>query len=194
MPAPAPAERREVRRRRLLEAALSLFVDPGFHATSVDEVVAVARTSKSAFYEHFTSKEDCFCHLLEAEAGALMGQVLDAAASGSDHRSRMRLGIEAFVTGCFRQPDVARLFLVEAIGLTPEVEALHRRILARFADTVAAEIRRAQTEDAAYATVDADLFGRAVAGAVSEVTGHSLGVSGGDAARVAEGLCRIFAA
>jgi AcrR family transcriptional regulator len=185
--------RRGVRRQRLLEAALELFVQHGFHATSVDDVVAEAHTSKSAFYEHFRSKEDCFCQLLEEEAGALMGQVLEAAASGHNHRSRMRLGIEAFVIACFRRPDVARLFLVEAIGLTPEVEALHRRILARFADTVAAEIRRAQNEDAAYATVDAELFGRAVAGAVSEVTGHSLSVAGSDPQRVARSLSQIFA-
>jgi AcrR family transcriptional regulator len=186
-------QRRGVRRQRLLEAALDLFVRRGFHATSVDDVVAEAHTSKSAFYEHFRSKEECYCHLLEEEAGTLMGQVLDAAASGDDHRSRMRLGIEAFVTASFRRPDVARLFLVEAIGLTPEVEALHRRILGRFADAVAAEIRRAQAEDPAFAAVDPELFGRAVAGAVSEVTGHSLSTAGSDPESVARSLSQIFA-
>jgi hypothetical protein len=105
----------------------------------------------------------------------------------------MRLGIHAFVVACFRQPRVARLFLVEAIGLTPQVEDLHRRILARFADTVAGEARRAQSEDPFYAAIDPEIFGRAVAGAVSEVTGHSLVAPGADPARVARSLNQLFA-
>src|SRR5215471_14086378 len=98
--AAAAVDRREARRHRLLEAALQLFAEMGFHDTSVDEVVAQARTSKSAFYEHFESKEDCFRVLLQQEGGALIAAVREAARDGGGHRQRTRLGIAAFVDTC----------------------------------------------------------------------------------------------
>src|SRR5215467_9157837 len=89
--AAAAVDRREARRHRLLDAALQLFAELGFHDTSVDEVVAQARTSKSAFYEHFESKEDCFRVLLQQEGGALTAAGRAAASVGADHRERTRL-------------------------------------------------------------------------------------------------------
>ncbi|HYR49606.1 MAG TPA: helix-turn-helix domain-containing protein, partial [Candidatus Eisenbacteria bacterium] len=89
--------RLERRRRRIAAAALALFATRGYNATSVEEVVAAARVSKSAFYEFFTSKEDCFRELLEQEGGALIHDVLAAAATGHNHHERLRLGITTFV-------------------------------------------------------------------------------------------------
>src|SRR5437879_10994454 len=96
MVAPAVESRRGARRQRLLDAALTLFVEHGFHATSVEDIVATARTSKSAFYEHFETKEDCCRLLLEEEGGALMASVKAAAAAGDDHRERTQLAVAAF--------------------------------------------------------------------------------------------------
>src|ERR1700716_2785401 len=112
----AALSRREARRQRLLDAALDLFAELGFHDTSVDEVVAQARTSKSAFYEHFESKEDCFRVLLEHEGGSLIDAVHAAARDGAAHRERLRLGIAAFVHTCASRSRVAQLLLVESVG------------------------------------------------------------------------------
>lgn len=185
--------RLERRRRRLLDAALALFADKGFHPTSVEDIVAGARMSKSAFYEFFQSKEDCFCALLEHEGGAVIRQVVDAAAQGADHRDRMCRGIDAFVGSCAGQAPVARMMVVESVGLTDRVEELRRRLLGRFTEMVAEEVRIAAADgDEFYSAVDPGVFGRAVVGAVNEAVGHLLN-EGGDAAAVASGLCRIFA-
>jgi len=45
-------------RQMLLESALALFGEKGFHATSVQEIVKSAGLTKGAFYHHFASKED----------------------------------------------------------------------------------------------------------------------------------------
>src|SRR5215471_13680507 len=143
----AALDRREARRQRLLDAALKLFSELGFHDTSVDEVVAHARTSKSAFYEHFESKEDCFRMLLDQEGGALIPLVRGAAGAGKDHRERTRLGIEAFVNTCAHRSRVARLLLTES------------------------EVRYAQEHgDVSLAGIDPAVYGRAVVGAVNEAT------------------------
>ena len=190
----AALDRREARRQRLLNAALELFAELGFHDTSVDEVVAQARTSKSAFYEHFESKEDCFRMLLEQEGGALMSVVQDAAVQGKDHRERTRLGIFAFVTTCARRSRVARLLLVESVGLSPPIETVRHRLHAEFAGLTESEVRYAQEHgDESLAGIDPAVYGRAVVGAVNEATSWFLENSTpANPRELAEQLCRAF--
>ena len=183
----------EKRRRRIAEAALSLFAGRGYTVTSVDDIVTRARVSKSAFYEFFESKEHCFRDLLDQEGGSLIRDVLTDAATGHDHHERLRLGITRFVISCFERPEVARLLIVESVGLSEGVEAVRRSLQSRFADAVAEEVRHALTHDAYYADKDPAVFGRAVVGAVSDAVGYYLTHPGVDADSLAESLCRIFA-
>ena len=183
----------EKRRRRIVDAALALFASQGYTVTSVDDVVTRARVSKSAFYEFFESKEHCFREVLAAEGGALIHSVLSEAAAGHNHHERLRLGISRFVHECFGQPDVARLLIVESVGLSAGVESVRHELQARFADAVGEEVRHAMSHDAFYADKDPAVFGRAVVGAVSDAVGFFLTHPGVDADSLAESLCRIFA-
>lgn len=45
-------------RRRLLDAARTFFQEQGYDATSVDQIVKLAGTSRATFYLHFTHKPD----------------------------------------------------------------------------------------------------------------------------------------
>ena len=183
----------ERRRKRISDSALILFADRGYTVTSVDDVVTRARVSKSAFYEFFESKEHCFRELLAHEGGALIQDVLAEAATGHHHHERLRLGITWFVRSCFERPAVARLLIVESVGLSPGVEAVRRDLQAKFADAVAEEVRHAMTHDAFYTDKDPVVFGRAVVGAVSDAVGYFLTHPGVDADSLAASLCRIFA-
>jgi AcrR family transcriptional regulator len=185
--------RLERRRGRIAGAALALFATRGYNATSVEEVVAEARVSKSAFYEFFTSKEDCFRDLLEQEGGALIHEVLTTAATGHNHHERLRLGISTFVRSCFERSSVARLLIVESVGLSSGVDQVRHELQSRFADAVAEEVRHAMHHDPFYADKDPQVFGRAVVGAVNDTVGYFLTHPGTDAEALAGSLCLIFA-
>lgn len=67
------------RRRRLMEAALTVFLRYGFRKTSMDEVARAAGVSRQGLYLHFPTKEELFRasvrHLLDgalAEATACL--------------------------------------------------------------------------------------------------------------------------
>ena len=183
----------EKRRRRISESALALFAGRGYSVTSVDDIVTRARVSKSAFYEFFESKEHCFRELLDQEGGALIHDVLADAATGHNHHERLRLGITRFVRSSFERSEVARLLIVESVGLSEDVEAVRHELQARFADAVAEEVRHAKDHDAFYADKDPAVFGRAVVGAATDAVGYYLTHPGADADSLAAGLCAIFA-
>jgi AcrR family transcriptional regulator len=194
---PGAQQRRDAkvdkRRRRVAEAALYLFATRGYNVTSVEEIVARAKTSKSSFYEFFKSKEHCFRELLAQEGGALIHQVLADAATGHNHHERLRLGITRFVQSSFERSSVARLLIVESVGLSEGVDQVRSQLESRFADAVAEEVRHAMLHDPFYADKDPQVFGRAVVGAVSDAVGHFLTHPSVDADSLAESLCRIFA-
>lgn len=182
------------RRQRVLGAALEILAERGYHETSVDQIVAQARTSKTTFYEFFDSKEDCVRELLESEGGSLIHRVTSDAAQGSGHRDRMRRGIRAFVSSCHEQRSLARVLLVESVGISERIEAVRHELQGRFAAVVEEEVRRAGADsDSFYAALDPVVFGRAVVGAVNEATSHFLERPGADPGVLADGLCRIFA-
>ncbi|MFB8344783.1 TetR/AcrR family transcriptional regulator [Brucella cytisi] len=55
----------EIRRDELMVAAEALFLEKGFAATSVDEIVRLADVAKGTFYLHFRSKDDILLALRE---------------------------------------------------------------------------------------------------------------------------------
>jgi len=75
------AERRESTRRKILDAAVRVFAEKGYHEAAVDDIVRASSTSKGAVYFHFPNKQGVFLALVEY----LSGQVID----------RMELAIDA---------------------------------------------------------------------------------------------------
>jgi AcrR family transcriptional regulator len=56
--------RKGATRAGLLDAAITLFHDRGYGATTADDVAAAIGQTKGAFYFHFATKEDCFLEVL----------------------------------------------------------------------------------------------------------------------------------
>ena len=107
------AERRASTLSALTRAAKTLFVERGFAATSVDQIVAKAGVAKGAFYHHFASKEDVFRAVLEATQQELSVEVLTRAASGTgQHLDRLKRGCRAFLVACGK-PAVRRIVLLD---------------------------------------------------------------------------------
>lgn len=59
---PAPKDERQ---NRLLEAAVHVFQQKGFHESRIEDIIAEAGIGKGTFYLHFKSKEEAFMALLD---------------------------------------------------------------------------------------------------------------------------------
>tara|TARA_B100000029_G_C17609576_1_gene969009 strand:- start:12815 stop:13420 length:606 start_codon:yes stop_codon:yes gene_type:complete len=58
-------EERELRRKRILEGALSVFQKNGLEAATMDEIANEAGFGKATLYYYFNSKEEVFCAIME---------------------------------------------------------------------------------------------------------------------------------
>jgi AcrR family transcriptional regulator len=88
VPTKGPQRRQGVETRaKLLDAAVPVLAEKGYHATRVDDIVRMAGVSHGTFYLYFTNKEDLFRTLAERcadEADALAGSlgVVDSGPAG----------------------------------------------------------------------------------------------------------------
>src|SRR2546426_835383 len=60
-----PAQKRDSRRAQLLEAALSLFSEKGYYATSIADIIERAQVARGTFYNYFDGKRQIFNQLLD---------------------------------------------------------------------------------------------------------------------------------
>jgi TetR/AcrR family transcriptional repressor of nem operon len=91
-----------VNRERILDAAEHLVIENGFAATSLDQVIKAAETSKGAFFHHFDSKLDLARSLTERYVAADIGQLraaLEATVSIADPAERVIAFVRYFEDG-----------------------------------------------------------------------------------------------
>jgi len=103
---------RESQRQRLLRAMLESVGERGYDATSVPQVVALAKVSRNAFYELFNDKLDCFLVLCEALSQQLLEEVF-APRGFSNWRKAVRDGAQRYLRHWQSRPLFARAYLIE---------------------------------------------------------------------------------
>ena len=130
----------EERRAAILEAALAVFAQRGYHASSIDDIAREGGISKALIYEHFTSKQDLYAELLEQHAGELFSALAEAISeAGRSASARLAVGFDAFY-GFVEEHRVAwRMLFREATD--PEAVAVLDRITAEVTAFVAGVIR-----------------------------------------------------
>ena len=52
------------RRKQLLDVAMTVFADSGYHGASMNDVASTAGVTKPVLYQHFHSKQDLYSKLI----------------------------------------------------------------------------------------------------------------------------------
>src|SRR5246127_84701 len=108
-----PEEVSERQRERLLRAMASCASELGYQNTTVADVVRVAKTSRSAFYEHFADKQECFLEVYRRTTEAYINAALEAAAAVEPWREKLEAGIATYFQWMSEHPEVARSTIIE---------------------------------------------------------------------------------
>jgi AcrR family transcriptional regulator len=108
-----PDEVGQRQRERLLRAMVICASERGYADTTIADVVRVARTSRSAFYEHFADKEDCFLAAYKQMTASFIKASLEAAGAVEGWQAKLDAGIATYFHFMAEHPEVAVSTVVE---------------------------------------------------------------------------------
>lgn len=114
-------------RSRLLDGLAESITERGYRASTVAHIVRAARTSKRTFYDHFTSKEECFLELLRVDNEALAERIRAAVDPQADWQDQIRQAVRAYVTQIRSRPAITLSWIRELPSLGEVARPAQRR-------------------------------------------------------------------
>ena len=163
------AKRRDGLKRQseLMTAALTLFAEKGYRATSIEDIVAAAGSARGTFYLHFRGKGDLFAMIVDAYLGELES-VLETLDISID---QPRAELETFyretvrtLAGVPAMKSFAKVMLSDAMATETQdrVEAFFDRIVRFSAEYIA----RGQQSGRVVETLEPVALATSIVGAV----------------------------
>ncbi|MGF6180287.1 AcrR family transcriptional regulator [Massilia sp. UYP32] len=116
-------QRRAERRARLIEGAIAVYGERGYHQATVKAVCEAAGLTERYFYESFANSEALLIDSYNTVTYAVLGEILRAGeAAGRGRVGRSRAMLHAYFAALQREPQSARVFLVEIRGVSRAVD------------------------------------------------------------------------
>jgi AcrR family transcriptional regulator len=158
----------QLTRQRILDAALDVFARKGFHDTRIDDIADEAQSSKGGVYFHFPGKEQLFLALIEEFARLLEKRLAEAIAAEPSGIRRVEAALQAGLSVFGQYQQLAKLFLLQAVGMGQTFEAKRLEILDRFAGLIQCHLDEA-VADGSIAPIDTHIVAHAWVGAINEL-------------------------
>ncbi len=164
-------EAREQRRRQILDAALRVFAERGYHGAGVSALVAEAGVARGTFYLYFDSKESVFRELLDGLLATLRASV-----SGVDIRdpdTPVRDQLVGIVSDVLRTTEsnraLTRIIFREAVGLDDATDALLNAFYDELYRYIEAALAIGEATGAVRAVADRSLEATCIVGSLRAV-------------------------
>lgn len=132
------------KRRAILRAAARAFADGGFDRSSMNDVARACGVSKALLYHYYASKGVLLYDIIRQHLDELLEAV--EGANGHDEAPRARLERLAIaLLDAYRDADAEHKIQINELKKLPseqqeELRALERRLVAVFADAIAAAV------------------------------------------------------
>jgi AcrR family transcriptional regulator len=121
-------------RERLISGLIQALYEVGYQKTTVSLIGRRAAVSKSDFYKHFESKDDCFLAAYDAAVEQVRERILASCreAPREEWALRVRDAIEALLRTFAEEPALASITLVEGLRAGREVYDRYQAALEGF--------------------------------------------------------------
>ena len=158
----------QLTRQRIMDAALSIFALKGYHDTRMDDIVDKAQSSKGAVYFHFPGKEQLFLALVDEFARLLEERLTESIQAEPRGIRRVEAALEAGLSVFGEYNQLAKIFLLQAVGLGQTFESKRLEILDRFAGLIQQHLDEAII-DGNLSPIDTQIVSYAWVGAINEL-------------------------
>ena len=136
------ANTKDITRRKLIDAALSLSADHGFASLSLREIAKAAGITPAAFYRHFHDLDELGLILID-EVGLGLRQLLrESRRKIGPDRNMIRSSVEAFITYITENSNLFRVLQGERQGASPAFRKALFAEMGRFIEEVAEDLEK----------------------------------------------------
>lgn len=118
---------RQGQRQRILDAMVESCAEKTYAGTTITDIVARARISRTTFYKHFEDKRACFDAAIEYCIEELQQVAASAHSSDDPPADAARKGATAVVGALAARPGLAQLLTGDAIAVNPMVIERYRK-------------------------------------------------------------------
>jgi AcrR family transcriptional regulator len=148
------------RRQVLMDAALEIFTEKGFHNASMDDVALRAGVSKPIVYQSFASKHDLYMGILDDSVTNLVRDITEVISQQTDNRKRVEAAI-AFYFDRVEAADIGyRLIFESDFTSNPDVRARVDELISQLARIIGQDIAR----ETGLTTAEANILAGALSG------------------------------
>jgi AcrR family transcriptional regulator len=118
------ARKRERRRNMVLDTALRVFSDKGYHHTRISDIIEAAGIARGTFYLYFDSKNAIFHELLDRLLERIRENVVgvDLREGAPPMRDQLLVSVNRVLTAFHDNPALTKFVLREAVGIDGEVD------------------------------------------------------------------------
>lgn len=102
-------------RETIIQAAFQLFLENGFHGTSMRQIASKAGLTVAAAYNHFASKEEIYTAVLQAHHPYIHILPAMAAVEGETIEEVLSAGARQMITALDREPGFLKLMFIEVV-------------------------------------------------------------------------------
>jgi AcrR family transcriptional regulator len=166
-------------RERLIDGLIQVLYEVGYQKTTVSMIGRRAAVSKSDFYKHFQSKDECFYAAYDAAIERIRGQVVTACRRHPEDAwpPRVKDALSLLLATLAADPPLATISLVEGLRAGPGMYDRYQAALESFVGCLregapaapgGAEVPRA-TDEAIVGGIASLLGRRVLAGEAGEI-------------------------
>lgn len=123
---------RQSRREHLLDTAINLFCQHGYHATGIDKILEEAGVSKKTMYIHFRSKEELIYAALQKYDGIFRNNFMKAVEESGETPEEKILGIFDVAEAWFKSDKFFGCMFINAVGEYSQDNSPVRQISRQF--------------------------------------------------------------
>ncbi|WP_216216803.1 TetR/AcrR family transcriptional regulator [Amycolatopsis aidingensis] len=130
------AEVEKSQRNRIVVAFLQVAAEKGYAAVTIGDIVERAGVSRQAFYQQFSTKQDCFVGAFRAAAKLALGSITRPLSElpYTDWRTGVTAALDSYLRAMAAAPKVTWTMQIECLAAGPEVAALYHKAVGRIAE------------------------------------------------------------
>jgi len=163
------AEARQDKRRTIINAAVEVFAEKGFHRSRVSDIARMAGVADGTIYLYFKSKDDVLITIFEERMEELLGEARRTVDACGDAFEKIRAFARFHMSQVEEHRALASVLQVELRLSNKFMKEYHPQRLREYLDIIGEIVREGQTTGAIRKDCNPIVVRRAFFGALDEI-------------------------